>query len=69
MKLMSIPEWQKTYFTPGSAPSDFTVRRLLREDKLPGRKVGGEWFIDDDAWRAGASRPGDPLLRRILDAG
>lgn len=65
MKLMSIPEWQATYFTPTSAPSDFTVRRLLREGKLPGRKVGGEWFIDDQVWQAGD----DELVRRVLDAG
>ncbi len=39
------------------------VRRYLREGRLPGRRIGGQWFIDEDAvagWRperrAGAGR-------------
>jgi excisionase family DNA binding protein len=30
------------------------VRRYLREGRLPGRRIGGQWFIEEDAlaaWR------------------
>jgi excisionase family DNA binding protein len=28
------------------------VRRYLREGRLKGRRIGGQWFIDQDALRA-----------------
>lgn len=65
MRLISIHEWQEKYFSPESAPTDFTARRLLRDAKLPGKKVGGEWFVDEHAWLTGD----DPLVQNVLRAG
>lgn len=65
MKLITIPVWRERYFDEVCAPSEFTARRLLREGKLPGKKVGGEWFIDEHIWLA----DGDPLVERVLEAG
>lgn len=65
MKLVTIPIFLERHFDPACAPSEFTVRRLLRESKLPGRKVGGEWYVDEHLWLA----DGDPLVERVLEAG
>lgn len=62
MKLMTIDEWTAENFTPKSRPSDFTVRRWLREDKIAGIKIGKEWFVDQHAWLSG----GDDLVERVL---
>jgi len=63
MKLMPISTWQAKHFADGGAPDEVTVRRLLRQGKLPGRKVGGVWYIDEAEWLA----DGDELVRRVLD--
>ena len=62
MQLISIPKWQEKHFAEGSAPDDVTIRRWLRDGKLPGRKIGGLWYIDDAAWLA----DGDALVERVL---
>lgn len=62
LRLMSIPKWLERHFEPGSAPDEVTVRRWLRDGKLPGRKVGGTWFVDEAAWLA----DGDELVARVL---
>lgn len=63
MKLISIPQWRDKHFAEGSAPDDVTVRRWLRNAQLPGRKVGGTWYIDEAEWLA----DGDELVRRVLE--
>lgn len=65
MLLIEAHAWVAKYFAPESPPSEITVRRWLREGKVPGRKVGGAWYVDEHAWLAG----GDELLQRILEAG
>lgn len=41
MQLMTAERWLERYFEDGSRPSMQVLQRLLREGKLPGRKVGG----------------------------
>lgn len=65
MKLINVPNWRTKYFEDDSRPAEITVMRLLRDGKLPGRKVGGKWFVDEHAWLAGD----DPLVQRVLEAG
>lgn len=65
MRLMRVEEWAEKYFTPESRPSEITLQRWLRKGTLPGRKVGGSWFVDEHAWLAG----GDDLVKRVLEAG
>lgn len=62
MRLISIQKWRDRHFEADSAPDEVTVRRLLRDGHLPGRKVGGTWFIDEAEWLA----DGDDLVRRVL---
>ncbi len=64
MQLMTPERWLDRYFEEGSRLSMQVLQRLLREGKIPGRKVGGSWFIDEHAWLAG----GDDLVARVLEA-
>ena len=66
MKLMSVSKWIERYFVPGSEPPDSTVRRWLRQGDIPARKVGGTWFIDEEAW---LETEVDVLVERIMRAG
>ena len=65
MLLMTAAAWVQKYFAEGSRPAELTVSRWLRDGKVPGRKVGGVWYVDEHAWLAG----GDDLVQRVLDAG
>lgn len=64
MRLLTAPAWVEKYFDEGSRPSEVTLARWLRGGKIPGRKVGGIWYVDEHAWLAG----GDDLVQRVLDA-
>ena len=50
------------------------VRRYLREGRLPGRRIGQQWFIDEDAlaaWapeRRGVGRVSAPTGARLGEA-
>lgn len=65
MKLMLATEWTEKYFSEASRPAEITVMRWLRDGNLPGRKVGGRWYVDEHAWLAA----GDDLVQRVLEAG
>ena len=43
-------------------PSNLTLRRWIKKGAIPGKKIGGSMFIDEDAWLAG----GDELVARVL---
>lgn len=64
MRLMTPERWLDRYFEEGSRPSMQVLQRLLREGKLPGRKVGGAWYIDEHEWLAN----GDDLVLRVLSS-
>ena len=45
------------------------VRRYLREGKLPGRRIGQQWFIEEDAlaaWSPGHSRANDTRVSEAV---
>ncbi len=65
MHLITPTAWTEKYFAEGSRPPEATLRRWLRDGVLPSRKIGGSWFIDEQAWLA----DGDDLVRRVLEAG
>jgi hypothetical protein len=45
MRLISIREYIKLYFVDGSiAPK--TVINMITSGELPGRKMGGKWYVD-----------------------
>lgn len=63
MKLLGPKAWAEKYFAEETRPAEITVMRWLRDGKIPGRKVGGKWFVDEHAWLA----DGDDLVQRVLD--
>lgn len=65
MRLQKPAVWAEKYFAEESRPAEITVLRWLRDAKIPGRKVGGTWYVDEHAWLAGD----DDLVQRVLDAG
>ncbi|MGQ4661295.1 helix-turn-helix domain-containing protein [Lysobacter sp. F6437] len=65
MKLLKANAWADKYFGEESRPAEITVMRWLRDGKIPGRKVGGTWYVDEHAWLA----DGDPLVQQVLEAG
>jgi len=65
MLLIEAHAWTAKYFAEESRPAELTVRRWIRDGKVPGRKVGGTWYVDEHAWLAA----GNDLLQRILEAG
>lgn len=66
---MELPVWAGKYFAPESRPSDFTMRRWAREERIPARRIGKTWFIDEHAWLAGDDPETADLVQRVLDAG
>jgi hypothetical protein len=65
VKLLKAAAWSDKYFGDESRPAEITVLRWLRDGRIPGRKVGGTWYVDEHAWLA----DGDPLVQQVLEAG
>lgn len=47
-QLMRISEYQNG-FTPASRPDRRTVIRRIQRGELPGRRIGGTWYVDPNA--------------------
>ena len=43
-KLMPLEEWRTQRFT--TPPSPATVRRWISNGDIPGKHIGGKWFVD-----------------------
>jgi len=65
LRLLTPSAWAAKYFAAGSRPSPATVRRWILSGEVPGRKIGGSWYIDELSWLAG----GDALVEHVLKAG
>ena len=65
MLLIRADAWVRKYFAQESRPAVITLMRWLRKGKIPGRKVGGNWYVDEHAWLA----DGDELVLRVLESG
>ncbi len=63
MRLIRPTHWAEKNFAEESRPAEITVLRWLRDGKIPGRKVGGTWYVDEHAWLS----DGDDLVQRVLD--
>ena len=47
-RYMLVSEYRKKRFTPKSRPSEKTIKRWIVKGDLPGRKVGGLFYVDID---------------------
>lgn len=61
MAFIDIKEF-RSRFSPGSAPHEHTVRRWVEQRRLPGMKMGGRYYIDEDALFA----LGNPVVEKVL---
>lgn len=62
MRFITVEQWRKAYFPEGSRPPTITARRWIRSGKVPGRKIGGTWFVDEHAFLA----DGNELVEKAL---
>ncbi len=69
MRLLELPAWAEKYFAPESRPSDFVARRWARQGRIPAKKIGKAWFVDEHAWLAANDPDTADLVQRVLDAG
>ena len=68
-KLMTIPEYLKHQFAPGSAPSVSTVRRWVNQGKIDGVKMGGVYYIANGLTVSYAyQNPTTALVNRVLNS-
>lgn len=50
MRLISISRFRATttLFEPGSIPTAATLREWIDSDEIPGKRIGGKYYIDLD---------------------
>lgn len=60
--LLTVPQFQKKHFEPGSEPSLRTVKRWIDQGLIVGEKIGGTWYIEANSFRA----PNKQLVQRVL---
>lgn len=64
MKLMKATRFREEYFAKGSEPSMNTLKKLIDDGDLPGRKIGTIHYVDLDR----LSQSNNPLVNRVLAA-
>ena len=70
MLLLTPKAWREKYFAESSRPPETTLRRWMQDGAIPARKIGGSWFIDEDAWLAGGDDlAADELVQKVLRGG
>lgn len=69
MRLIELHAWSEKYFVPEGRPSGFVARRWAREGRIPARKIGKAWYVDEHAWLASDDPDTADLVQRVLDAG
>lgn len=63
-KLISITEYRDLRFT-GRRPAASTLRRWIEDGELPGRRIGGCYYVDIDAEQ---KRTGNSIADAVLEA-
>jgi hypothetical protein len=61
VRLIPLEAWLARHFGE-PRPAMVTARRWARIGKIPARKVGGDWFVDEVKWLADGNR----LVERVL---
>ena len=63
MKLVSLDQFARLAFTEGSAPHVNTLRRMVREGTLIGRRLGSRYYVDSALIEAGFNS----LVAKVLN--
>jgi len=64
-RLKNISAFQTEHFEEGSKPTTKTIRTWIDDGELPGRKIGGKYYVDMAKYEATS---GNPLLDKINQA-
>lgn len=48
-KFLTVSDYKKLRFGRRKKPSERSIRRWITEGKLPGKKIGGRYFVDMEA--------------------
>ncbi|MEW8027565.1 MAG: hypothetical protein AB2809_12840 [Candidatus Thiodiazotropha sp.] len=48
-KFLTVSDYKKLRFGRRKKPSERSIRRWIAEGKLPGKKIGGRYFVDMEA--------------------
>lgn len=62
---MLASQFAKQHFTDDSRPSIRTVQRWIEKGDLPGRRIGGRYYVDTLTFAA----KGDELVMKVLRDG
>ena len=52
MKLMTLEKFRSEYFAEGCAPTLPTLRGLIDDGELKGKKIGARYFVDASDFEA-----------------
>lgn len=63
MKL-KISQYIQREFAPGSEPDRRTIIAMIQRGELAGRKIGGQWFVEEQQSSTG-NEIADSILRSI----
>lgn len=63
MKLITIAEYKRRQFAEGSAPHDSTIRRWIANGELPGRIIGGTYYVHESALHSTGNELADKILK------
>lgn len=62
MKLISLKAFQERYFAKGEAPTEKTIKAWINKSEIPGRKLGGKYYVDCASFEG----CNDELVSRVL---
>ena len=65
-RLMLLSEYRETRFTPGSRPSINTLKRWINDGELPGKRIGGLYYVEVDTESQSIGKPRLEELMREL---
>lgn len=63
MKLVALHQFARLAFAEGSAPHIHTLRRMVKEGVLHGRRLGSRYYVDAAMIEAGF----DPIVAKVLN--
>ena len=68
-RLKKLSAFQADHFEPGSAPDAKTLKSDIDKGNLPGRKIGGKYYIDMAQYEAITDKnpTGNPLVNKVLN--
>jgi len=68
-RLKKLSAFQAEHFEPGSAPDVKTLKSDIDKGDLPGRKIGGKYFVDMAKYEAATDEnpTGNPLVNKVLN--